>query len=82
MPVKPILMPRLGLTMEEGIFQGFLVPIGAGFRKGEPYFQVENDKALVEVEAEGDGVLREVLVEVGKPYRVGTVLGYYEEVAE
>lgn len=32
-------------------------------------------------EAEADGVLRELLAEVGKAYPVGAVLGYCEEVA-
>lgn len=80
MALKPVFMPQLGLTMEEGTFQGFLKAVGEGFRKGEPLFRVESDKALVEVEAEADGVLREVLAEVGKAYPVGAVLGYYEEV--
>jgi len=76
--LKPLFMPQLGLTMEEGTFQGFLKAVGEG--KGEPLFRVESDKALVEVEAEADGVLKEVLAEVGKAYPVGAVLGYYEEV--
>jgi len=78
--LKPILMPQLGLTMEEGTFQGFLKGVGEAFRKGEPLFQVETDKALVAVEAEADGVLKEVLAEVGRTYPVGAVLGRYEEV--
>ncbi|TFU14870.1 lipoyl domain-containing protein [Thermus tengchongensis] len=80
MALKPILMPQLGLTMQEGTFQGFLKAEGERFRRGEPLFQVESDKALVEVEAEVDGVLKEVLAEVGKTYPVGAVLGFYEEV--
>lgn len=80
MALKPILMPQLGLTMQEGTFQGFLKAEGERFRRGEPLFQVESDKALVEVEAEVDGVLKEVLAEVGKTYPVGVVLGFYEEV--
>lgn len=80
MALKPILMPQLGLTMQEGNFQGFLKAEGERFRRGEPLFQVESDKALVEVEAEVDGVLKEVLAEVGKTYPVGAVLGFYEEV--
>jgi len=78
--LKPILMPQLGLTMQEGTFQGFLKEVGERFRRGEPLFQVESDKALVEVEAEADGVLREALAEVGRTYPVGAILGYYEEV--
>lgn len=80
MDLKPILMPQLGLTMEEGVFQGFLKGPGEAFRKGEALFVVESDKALVEVEAEADGVLKTVLAEVGKAYPVGATLGYYEEV--
>lgn len=80
MGLKPILMPQLGLTMQEGTFQGFLKGVGEAFRRGEPLFQVESDKALVEVEAEADGILREALAEVGKTYPVGAILGFYEEV--
>ncbi|WP_243029026.1 lipoyl domain-containing protein [Thermus albus] len=80
MGLKPIRMPQLGLTMQEGTFQGFLKGVGEAFRRGEPLFQVESDKALVEVEAEADGILREALAEVGKTYPVGAILGFYEEV--
>lgn len=80
MALKPILMPQLGLTMQEGTFQGFLKGVGERFRRGEPLFQVESDKALVEVEAEAEGILKEALAEVGKAYPVGAVLGFYEEV--
>ncbi|GAA6733981.1 hypothetical protein YIM1640_10510 [Thermus oshimai] len=80
MALKPIRMPQLGLTMEEGTFHGFLKNPGEAFQRGEPLFQVETDKALLEVEAEASGVLKEVLAEVGKAYPVGAVLGYYEEV--
>ncbi|GLV48992.1 hypothetical protein TJA_20950 [Thermus sp. LT1-2-5] len=80
MALVPLRMPQLGLTMEEGCFQGFAKRVGETFRKGEPLFTVETDKALVEVEAEADGVLVSVLAEVGKTYPVGAILGYYEEV--
>ncbi len=53
-----ILMPRLGWTMEEGIFGQWLKQDGEPVKSGDLLFTVESDKATQEVEAFDQGILR------------------------
>lgn len=53
-----ILVPRLGWTMEEGTFVEWLKHDGDTVRQGDLLYRLEGDKALTEVEALDDGILR------------------------
>lgn len=70
-----LLMPKLGLTMTEGVLLEWNVAPGETFTKGQVLFVVETDKAATDIEAEEDGVLAERLVEVGATVPVGTPVG-------
>ncbi|PWH20378.1 MAG: hypothetical protein DDG59_00405 [Anaerolineae bacterium] len=75
-PANEIVMPRMGLTMESGVFIKWLKQEGETVRSGEPLFEIETDKSVVEVEALEDGILTELLAQPGETYAVGAVLGY------
>jgi len=51
-----IVMPQLGLTMEEGSVTSWLKAPGDWVEKGDPLFIVETDKIEMEVESMGKGV--------------------------
>ncbi len=73
-----ITVPRLGWTMEEGVFVGWLKPAGARLRPGELLFALESDKATEEIEALDGGILH-IPTEAPAPgtvVKVGQVLGY------
>jgi pyruvate dehydrogenase E2 component (dihydrolipoamide acetyltransferase) len=53
-----IVMPRLGWTMEEGIFGEWLKQDGEEVKSGDLLFTVESDKATQEVETFDNGILR------------------------
>lgn len=53
-----LVMPRLGWTMEEGTLVEWLKHDGDTIKTGDLLFTVESDKALNEVEAFEDGILR------------------------
>ena len=53
-----IVMPRLGWTMEEGIFGEWLKKDGEEVKSGDLLFTVESDKATQEVETFDNGILR------------------------
>lgn len=53
-----IVMPRLGWTMEEGIFGEWLKQDGEEVKPGDLLFTVESDKATQEVESFHSGILR------------------------
>jgi pyruvate dehydrogenase E2 component (dihydrolipoamide acetyltransferase) len=73
-----IVVPRLGWSMEEGTFVRWLKRDGDSVRRGDPLFELEGDKALQEVEAVDDGVLRipPDAPQPGSDVSVGTILGY------
>ena len=67
-----VVMPRMGLTMEEGTLVGWRKAVGQKVTAGEPLFEIETDKSTVEVEAAESGVLASILVPVGQTVPVGT----------
>jgi pyruvate dehydrogenase E2 component (dihydrolipoamide acetyltransferase) len=73
------LMPKLGLTMTEGVLSEWTVAPGTRFKAGDCVFVVENDKAASEISAEGDGVMGAPLVAVGETVAVGAVLGHWDD---
>src|SRR5258706_2759019 len=76
MPIE-ITVPRLGWTMEEGTFVGWLKKEGDFVKGGEPLFTLDGDKALQEVEAIDSGILHipADAPEPGSTVRVGDLLG-------
>ncbi|MCX7432180.1 MAG: dihydrolipoamide acetyltransferase family protein [Planctomycetia bacterium] len=52
-----ISIPRLGWSMEEGVFAGWLKQPGDVVKAGDPLFMLEGEKATQEIESIGEGVL-------------------------
>jgi len=75
---QSLLMPKLGLTMTEGIVADWSVQVGKPFKAGQCLYVVETDKVATEIEAPADGVLLEIQVAVGQTASVGTILAYWE----
>src|SRR5437867_3311790 len=77
MPIE-IIIPRLGWSMEEGNFVNWLKKDGEPVKSGEPLFSLENEKAVQEVEAIDNGILR-IPGDGPKPgqiVKVGQVIGH------
>jgi len=68
---KEVRLPQLGQTMEEGTIVGFSVKIDGEVKKGDVIFEVETDKATLEVESPAEGFVKHILVEVGQTVPVG-----------
>jgi len=79
-----IVVPRLGWTMEEGIFGEWLKPEGASIAVGDLLFTIETDKATQEVESLEAGILRIAPggPKAGDVVLVGALLGYLTAVGE
>jgi pyruvate dehydrogenase E2 component (dihydrolipoamide acetyltransferase) len=77
MPIT-ITVPRLGWSMDEGIFVGWLKKDGDAVKAGEPLFTLEGDKASQEIEATDGGILRipPDAPKAGATVSVGALLGY------
>ncbi|MBC7235335.1 MAG: 2-oxo acid dehydrogenase subunit E2 [Chloroflexi bacterium] len=74
-----IILPKLGQTMEEGLIVEWNKKEGDPVARGDVLFQLESDKAVLEVEARNNGVLRKILLEPGIKVPVGTVVGIIAE---
>jgi pyruvate dehydrogenase E2 component (dihydrolipoamide acetyltransferase) len=75
-------LPQLGQTMEEGTIVSCKVEVGDRVRKGDCVFEIETDKATLEMESPADGFVKHILVEVGQTLPVGgplMVLGAKDE---
>jgi len=70
-----IILPKLGQTMEEGTIVEWVKKEGDAVSRGDVLFQVESDKAVLEVEARARGVLRKILLQPGTKVPVMTVVG-------
>ena len=69
------IMPKLGLTMEEGTILEWLVPSGSTVAPGTAVLRIETDKVESDVESAGGGILHQV-ADVGSTHACGAVIGY------
>lgn len=70
----PVIMPTLGMTMQEGTLQEWLVADGDRVSKGQPIYRLSTEKIDADVEAEADGILRQ-LVAPDTTVPTGAVVG-------
>ncbi len=70
-----IFMEALSPTMEEGRLVKWNMPEGAAVKSGDVLAEVETDKAVMELVARGNGILRRQLVAEGVTAAVGTLVG-------
>jgi pyruvate dehydrogenase E2 component (dihydrolipoamide acetyltransferase) len=70
-----VFMEALSPTMEEGRLVKWIKSEGDAVKSGETLAEVETDKAIMELVARGDGVLRKRLVAEGESRPVGTLVG-------
>src|SRR5919197_2795764 len=70
-----VFMEALSPTMEEGRLVKWLKNEGDAVKSGEPLAEVETDKAIMELAARGDGILRKRLVNEGDSRPVGQLVG-------
>ena len=70
-----ISMEALSPTMEEGKLVKWLKNEGDALKTGDPVAEVETDKAIMELVARGDGVLRKRVVNEGDTVPVGSLVG-------
>jgi pyruvate dehydrogenase E2 component (dihydrolipoyllysine-residue acetyltransferase) len=79
MAVTKVVMPKLSEAMETGKIIKWLKQEGDRIQGGDIVAEVETDKADVEMEAFGAGVLRKILVPAGSKVPVGALIGIIAE---
>jgi pyruvate dehydrogenase E2 component (dihydrolipoamide acetyltransferase) len=71
-----VVMPALEMAQENGKLLAWRKKEGESVSKGEPLLEIETDKAVVEVEAPGDGILAGVTADVGAVIPVGETIAW------
>jgi pyruvate dehydrogenase E2 component (dihydrolipoamide acetyltransferase) len=71
-----VVMPALEMAQETGKLVSWRKKEGEQVSKGEMLLEVETDKAVVEIEAAGDGVLSGVTAKVGDVVPVGQTIAW------
>lgn len=71
-----VIMPRVDMDMTEGKIAFWYVKNGDAVVKGQALFDIETDKATMEVEAHGDGFVQGIVGDVGSTLPVGTIVAW------
>src|SRR5882724_5007927 len=82
MAVTKVVMPKLSEAMESGKIIKWLKKEGDRIQGGDILAEVETDKADVEMEAFGAGVLRKVLAPAGETVPIGALIGVIADPAD
>ncbi len=77
-----VVMPALEMAQETGKLLAWRKKEGEHVTKGEPLLEIETDKAVVEVEAPGDGILAGVTADVGAVIPVGQTIAWLVALGE
>ena len=77
-----ILMPQLGLTMEEGTVSQWMKHEGDAVKAGDVVAEITTDKLTHELQSERDGVLLKIVAQEGDDVPVKGILAYIGEAGE
>ena len=79
MAVSKVVLAKLSPTMEEGTIVKWNKKEGDVIKQGDVLAEIETDKANMEMESQGSGVLRKILVQAGGKAPIGTLIGVIAE---
>ena len=71
-----VVMPALEMAQETGKLISWLKEEGQAVVKGEPLLEIETDKAVMEIESPGDGVLAGIKAQPGAEVPVGRTIAW------
>src|ERR1700722_16092711 len=71
-----VVMPALEMAQETGKLLSWLKKEGDTVAKGEPLLEVETDKAVMEIESPGDGILAGVKIAAETEVPVGRTIAW------
>ena len=79
---QAVIMPKLGQTVEEASIVRWHKTEGDTVKKGDVLFEIETDKAVLEVESFYDGTLLKILVRAEETVPVSSTVGFVGEKGE
>jgi pyruvate dehydrogenase E2 component (dihydrolipoamide acetyltransferase) len=80
--ITRVVLAKLSPTMEEGTIVKWSKQEGDAVKVGDVLAEIETDKANMEMEALGNGVLRKVLVPAGGKAPIGALIGVIADAGE
>jgi pyruvate dehydrogenase E2 component (dihydrolipoamide acetyltransferase) len=80
--VRPITMPKLGQSEEVGTLVRWRKKVGDTVAKGDILFEIETDKAILEVESFFEGTLLKIVVQEGTTVPINTTVGFVGDPGE
>ena len=75
---KEVIMPKIGLDMEEGTILEWKKKAGDTVSKGEVLLEIETDKAVTEEESALDGTLAEIVADEGDTVEITKTIAWVE----
>lgn len=73
--MQDIVVPAMGESITEGTVSRWAVQVGDAVKEGDLLLELETDKVNLEISAEQDGVLAEIVHPEGDTVRIGEVVG-------
>lgn len=73
--IRPLEVPKWGMTMEEGTVGEWLIGVGDSFTTGQPLVTLESSKISNDLEAPFDSTLRRIVAGTGETLPVGALIG-------
>ena len=75
---KEVIMPKIGLDMEEGTILEWKKKVADKVSKGDVLAEIETDKAVTEVESALDGTLAEIVANEGDTVEITKTIAWVE----
>ena len=75
---KEIVMPKIGLDMEEGTIESWEKKVGDHVNEGDVLCKIETDKAVTDVESNVSGTLCEIVAEEGDTVEITKTIAWIE----
>jgi 2-oxoglutarate dehydrogenase E2 component (dihydrolipoamide succinyltransferase) len=77
-----IIVPAMGESITEGTISKWIVKVGDSVQQGDLLLELETDKVNLEISAEQDGVVTEILAQEGDTVRIGEAVGKIGEAGQ
>lgn len=75
---KEIVMPKIGLDMEEGVITEWKKQVGDRVEEGDVLCEIETDKAVTNVESAVSGVLAEIVAQEGDSVEITKTIAWVD----
>ena len=75
---KEVIMPKIGLDMDEGTISSWLKKVGDTVAEGEALVEIETDKAVTEVQSTVNGKLVQIVANEGDTVEITKTIAWIE----